>query len=164
MSAYEGKTLTVKEFRALGLVQEINRKFLHPLGMALEVIVDADTGEERIERVWDNREDPEGWVFGPGMIDAEKARAIDDEMLKRAHTRINALGFVVQPLPDGEKVQVKDLEVGDRFAWREAVWVLTERSITWVQARNEQFNNVQVFQEHAMSEGSSWFAYVSRMP
>lgn len=97
MGAYEGKTITVKEFRELGYVQEINRRFLHPLGLALEVIVD-ENGDERIERIWDDRDDPEGWVFAPGLMDAKKAKLIDSEFEKRAHARMTGLGFVRQPV------------------------------------------------------------------
>jgi hypothetical protein len=34
------KKMPVAEFRRLGLLQELNRQFLHPLGLALEVVVD----------------------------------------------------------------------------------------------------------------------------
>jgi len=38
------KMMEVSEFRRLGLLQELNRQFLHPLGLALEVIgPDGDT-------------------------------------------------------------------------------------------------------------------------
>ena len=40
------KFIDIKEFRELGFLQEINRQFLHPLGMALSVAVDTETGEE----------------------------------------------------------------------------------------------------------------------
>lgn len=99
MGAYSGKTITVKEMRELGLLQEVNRNFFHPLGLALEVIIDSETGEERIERLWDNRDDPEGWVFGEDVIDVDKAIAIHNDMRARAEERIKALGYVIQPLP-----------------------------------------------------------------
>lgn len=162
--AYEGKTISVKEFRELGLLQEVNRRFLHPLGLAMEVIIDAETGEERIERCWDARDDPEGWTFGDGIIDGEKGRAIEAEERIRYEARFATLGYTIQPLPEVKYVQVKALEVGDLFAWRDAVWRLTERSITWVQARNEQFSNVQVFHESAMGDAPTWFTYVRPMP
>lgn len=99
MGTYSGKTITVKEMRELGLLQELNRTFFHPLGLALEVIIDDKTGEERIERLWDNRDDPEGWVFDDGLIDAEKAKAIQAQFEERAQVRLSTLGFVIQPLP-----------------------------------------------------------------
>lgn len=36
--------IPVREFREFGYLQEINRRFLHRLGMALEVIVEPDCG------------------------------------------------------------------------------------------------------------------------
>ena len=35
--------MSVKEFRERGFLQELNRLFLHPLGLALEVIIDNKT-------------------------------------------------------------------------------------------------------------------------
>jgi hypothetical protein len=42
-----------------GLLFEINRRVLHPLGLALEISLDDETGESRIGGIWDYREDPE---------------------------------------------------------------------------------------------------------
>lgn len=50
------------EFRKLGLLQEINRQFLHPLGLALEVVIEED-GSEHFGQLWDYRDDPEGIGF-----------------------------------------------------------------------------------------------------
>lgn len=96
---YDGPTISVKEFRELGLVQEINRRFLHVLGLAMEVTIDDETGEEAIFRFWDNREDPEGWNYVDGLIDTEKAKAIQAQFEERAQVRLSALGYVTQPLP-----------------------------------------------------------------
>jgi len=63
------KTMTVKEFREQGYLQELNRRFLHPLGLALEVVLH-DDGTETFGEVWDSRDDPEGFMFDPKMIDA----------------------------------------------------------------------------------------------
>jgi hypothetical protein len=32
--------MNIKEFREFGYLQELNRKYLHPLGLALEVTID----------------------------------------------------------------------------------------------------------------------------
>lgn len=90
------KRMTVAEFRELGYVQELNRRFLHPLGLALEVTIDSD-GTESIQGVWDYRDDPEGLIFGPGIIDAEKAKRVYVDEAVRATPRLDALGFVIQP-------------------------------------------------------------------
>jgi hypothetical protein len=47
-----------------GLLFEINRRVLHPLGLALEVEID-DDGKVIIGSIWDCRSDPEGVLFSP---------------------------------------------------------------------------------------------------
>lgn len=89
--------MEVKEFRELGYLQELNRKFLHPLGMALEVVLH-DDGTESFGMVWDSRDDPEGYVYGPGMIDPKKANRISGEARRKAESRLRELGFVIQPV------------------------------------------------------------------
>ena len=42
------KRIDIKEFRAKGFLQEVNREFFHPLGLALEVIINDETGEESL--------------------------------------------------------------------------------------------------------------------
>ena len=90
------KRMPVKEFRDIGLLQEVNRQFFHPLGLAIEVVVDNETGEERFGGVWDCRDDPEGFVFAE--IDVEKAQQVITEQVRRSLLRQQALGFVVQPI------------------------------------------------------------------
>lgn len=90
------KKLSVKEFREQGYLQELNRRFLHPLGLALEVVVEED-GTERFGDVWDSRDDPEGMIYGPNMIDPEKVKRVDGEASHKAVTRIKELGYVIQP-------------------------------------------------------------------
>lgn len=57
------KYLTVKEFREKGYLQELNRQFLHPLGLSLAIMIDEETGKETFGNIWDCREDPEGIIF-----------------------------------------------------------------------------------------------------
>ena len=94
------KTMSVKEFREFGYLQELNRLFLHPLGLALEVEVDPETGEERFGRIWDYRDDPEGILYGDDIIStpefAEKIKRVREERLRRQLERLKRLGFVIQ--------------------------------------------------------------------
>ena len=47
-----------------GLLFELNRRVLHPLGLALEVIQPEEPGGESASiKVWDCRRDPEGVIF-----------------------------------------------------------------------------------------------------
>jgi len=98
------KRMNIKEFRELGYLQELNRQFLHPLGLALEVIVD-DNEEERLGGIWDYREDEEGIHYNlKGSNDTrreafkKKAQYIEQEWEKRAEARKRKLGFIVEPI------------------------------------------------------------------
>lgn len=91
----EPKKMSAKEFREQGYLQELNRQFLHPLGLALEVNLEKD-GSESFGEVWDYRDDPEGMTYGPDMIDPQKAMRIYGEGLKKRAARIRLLGSVVQ--------------------------------------------------------------------
>lgn len=75
------KYIPISEFREKGYLQEVNRRFFHPIGTALEIsifkwyegflyhIVSAfkmlipGTNKEEITGVWDYRKDPEGMYF-----------------------------------------------------------------------------------------------------
>ena len=78
------KRMSVKEFREKGFLQEANRLFFHPLGLALEV-KNVDTPEECLGGIWDYRDDPEGMLFG-------------DETMKK--TEAMRKKFAVQNLRD----------------------------------------------------------------
>lgn len=79
------RNIDVKEFRRLGFLQEANRKFFHPLGLALEVVINGD-GTETLGGIWDYRDDPEGNLFGADMI---KQEAIDYvEKLRKSKVKI----------------------------------------------------------------------------
>ena len=69
------KKIDIKEFLEEGFLQEANRQFFHPLGLALEVAI-ADDGKHTLSGVWDYRDDPEGMLFGEGMIDMDKVKRV----------------------------------------------------------------------------------------
>lgn len=89
------KRIDVREFRNLGLLQEINRRLLHPCGLALEVVIESD-GTERLGGVWDYREDPEGIVFGDAP-DRDKAARVDALLAAKKDARERLHGFQIQP-------------------------------------------------------------------
>jgi hypothetical protein len=107
--------IDIREFREAGYLQEVNRQFLHPLGLALEVVVD-DDGTERLGGVWDYRDDPEGIYYAGDMPDAEKAERIRDEQDKHHATRLDALGYIMQPLgsTSGSNLSESTGRVGER--------------------------------------------------
>jgi hypothetical protein len=93
----EIKRMDLAEFRELGFLQEVNRLFFHPLGLALEMTYDEDLNEWRLSGIWDYREDPEGIVFEPGStIDPIKIKNVDDEFAKHVKARENMFGDVIQ--------------------------------------------------------------------
>jgi hypothetical protein len=94
------KRMSVREFRDFGYLHELNRGFLHPLGLALEVITDDKTGEERLGGVWDYQDDPEGLIFTEGTLDPEKVRRVAEERERRRPAREKALGYWQQPIPE----------------------------------------------------------------
>lgn len=98
--------MSIKEFREKGYLQEVNRRFFHPLGLALQIIINKD-GTESLG-ILDCREDEEGVCFGfknllSGPINTfrNKSKFIDDELAKRATKR--ALIFnsdsYIEPIP-----------------------------------------------------------------
>ncbi len=90
------KRMDIKEFREAGYLQEANRLFFHPLGLALEVRIDEDTKEESLSGVWDYREDEEGISFEPGMIKQEKINTVENERLAHVEAREKLLGGTIQ--------------------------------------------------------------------
>ena len=84
------KYLDPETFRNEGYLQEANRLFFHPLGLALEV--NTETG---VIKVWDYRDDPEGIRFEE--LDRRKSDRVRFLAEERAEARREALGYWVQP-------------------------------------------------------------------
>lgn len=87
------KKMDAKEFRTMGLLAEINRTFLHPLGLALEVMIN-DDGTETIGGIWDYREDPEGIIYQP--FPEEQVKKAKEFINKKHQERYEALGYIFQ--------------------------------------------------------------------
>lgn len=99
------KRMPIKEFRKEGFLQVLNRQFLHLLGLALEVIVDA--GEEKLGGVWDYRDDSVGLSYSPDMLLAldyiKKVKQIKNLGYSKAPVRREKFGWIIQPV--GEKIE-----------------------------------------------------------
>jgi hypothetical protein len=100
----EIKKLNIKEFRENGYLQELNRQFLHPLGLALEIIID-DDDNEILGGIWDYRNDEEGILYDIKNSDSfrintfkQKEKFIKDELEKRSILRKDKLGFIIEPI------------------------------------------------------------------
>jgi hypothetical protein len=105
--AEEIKRMDIKDFRELGFLQEVNRQFFHPLGLALEVIVDEETKEEKLGGIWDFSDDSEGMFFINDVIDEKKIAMVKDLKNSKRFSRFMAAreyNFKV----DGEGCQVKN--------------------------------------------------------
>lgn len=75
---------------------KINRLFLHPLGMALEVNINED-GSESLGGIWDYRDDPEGIIFNGFDADKkEKIQKVKDFTNKKHQERFKQLGYIIQ--------------------------------------------------------------------
>lgn len=91
------KRIEIAEFVSEGYLQELNRMFLHPLGLALEVIVGAYRRPIRLGGVWDSRDDPEGIIYADGVPDLGKVNRIRQLAEGRKPYRVDRLGYWIQP-------------------------------------------------------------------
>ena len=96
------KTMSAKEFMDLGLLQEINRQFLHPRGLAMAVTIDGD--EVTYGPVYDYRDVPEGVEFARGDIDLDKVERVRMLFEERYEARVKL------PEVDGDCIQKLDSE------------------------------------------------------
>lgn len=101
------KFMDISYFRNFGYLQEVNRRFFHPLGLALEVQIDED-GNETLGRIWDSREDAEGFAFEPAP-EYYKWLNVEMEWQMRMLPRQKALGFEIQPV-DKPKIELEKAE------------------------------------------------------
>lgn len=92
------KQKDVDFFIEQGILLELNRVVLHPLGLALELEIDKENLDKEITlKVWDYREDPAGNQFGIPYEDLKsKINAFEKLFAERAATRKEKLGYVVQ--------------------------------------------------------------------
>lgn len=95
------KYMDIKEFRDLGLLQEINRKFLHPMGLALAVEID-DNHNHTLAGIIDYREDPKGVIYEKKALEnkdsIEKMENVEQLFYSKLKTRLKNLGFFIQPV------------------------------------------------------------------
>lgn len=98
------KIMDLDEFCDVGFLQEANRQFFHPHGLALEVFAEGDKSHRGpvlyISGVWDDRDDPLGMAFGDGVIDPEKARRVEEELSRHIEARVVMFGDPIQPVPE----------------------------------------------------------------
>lgn len=98
----EVKRIDIDDFVRLGFLQEVNRIFFHPRGLALEA--NFENGKfVSLGGVWDYREDPEGISFGGSDLDSEesriKARNVLKEFENHVPARMKRFGSPLQQIP-----------------------------------------------------------------
>lgn len=98
------KIIDIKEFQEKGYLQELNRQFLHPLGLALSVFIDGD-GNYSLDSIWDYRDDPEGLYYN--LENSSKERKdrfkknkeyIEEQFEMFKNNRLEKLGFQIEPI------------------------------------------------------------------
>lgn len=100
------KYMNLTEFRDLGYLQELNRNFLHTLGLGMEMTTDK-AGRTVISGIWDYRDDPEGLCFNDLSDEGAKIKSerIHDQLEEKMRYRVPKLGWFVQPI--GHKFENK---------------------------------------------------------
>lgn len=92
------KYIDIAEFQRLGFLQEANRQFFHPHGLALEVLYHED-GSVTLGGIWDYRDDPEGIIFDPVTAEMrEKRDRVAAEHERHREARLRLLSGTIQPL------------------------------------------------------------------
>lgn len=99
------KMIDIKDFREKGYLQEVNRQFLHPLGLALSVTINED-GSEYLNGILDYRDEPCGIIYDLENLDKNKIEDfklkmdfIEKEFNRTIKSRIDKLGYGVEQLP-----------------------------------------------------------------
>lgn len=92
--------MTIQEFKDGGYLQELNRKFLHRLGLALS-IKEHDDGSIEFGEIIDSRVNKEGIIFDDTISQSKQyfdnICKIDRELAEKDKSRFNSLGFCIQP-------------------------------------------------------------------
>jgi len=98
------KKISIKEFVEQGFLQEANRLFFHPRGLALEVFTLED-GAMVFGEPWDYRKEKEGIVFTDLTKDFNKIKAdnVERELEKHREEREELFGNIIQPI--GSKIE-----------------------------------------------------------
>ncbi len=104
-----------------GLLFEINRRVLHPYGLALAVTADT-TQEPRTAEpmmVWDYRDDPEGINFADeGLREGEAKLAATVEAFQgKFGMRREALGYVIQGMSQEQSAVRAYTAYGNSTGW-----------------------------------------------
>jgi len=90
------KTMSLDTFHKQGYLQEINRQFLHPLGLSLALKV--EDGKREFHAIYDHRDSKEALIFKPGLLEQSKADRVEREQEELGQVRLAGMGFIIQPI------------------------------------------------------------------
>ena len=95
------QVMSIEAFRSEGWLQELNRQWAHPRGIAFSVEI-RDDGAEVLGPIWHYPDDPEGIVFGPGLMTSTKTE-IPEAARRRHHSARCEIfgGRAIQDAPNG---------------------------------------------------------------
>lgn len=99
----EIKYLDIKEFVDKGYLQEANRQFFHPLGLALAVSYNAKEGTYELAGIIDKRDseiyyDLESSDLQRILTFNQKKQFIENEIKIHSEHREKKLGFTLEPI------------------------------------------------------------------
>lgn len=95
------KYMPIDEFRNIGFLQEVNRQFFHPLGLALSITIDKEQ-KYRLDGILDYRDDPEGIYFDMDLSE-EKAKNVAELRDSKEAVRKKLFGSTIQPIKKCKK-------------------------------------------------------------
>lgn len=98
-----------RTFEQLGFLQELNRTFLHPLGLSMSIIethrgpINSEGFAAYVDyrfEVIDERNDPLGAWYEEGFVTPEKVELVRQEFMRHFHHRLPLFnGSHIQPVP-----------------------------------------------------------------
>jgi len=101
-------SLQLMDLRAwceFGHLQEVNRAYFHPRGMALTLVLDDELREPYL--VVQSTDDKEGWIIDPVLPETvEKARRVQAELEEKKPVREHALGYWIQPIDEVSETEL----------------------------------------------------------
>lgn len=142
------KRMAIKEFRMLGFLQEVNRKFFHPLGLALEVNVDED-GIETLSSIWDYRDDSVGMFYKQNVINKDKIDYVEELRKSKLTQRLNCIDTDENGIQEYDSNENNEVIFGSKWSEEETEYLrklatIYEKAKTWEEiARkvNAKFDN-----------------------
>jgi molecular chaperone GrpE len=162
----EAKKIDIKEFRESGYLQEVNRRFFHPLGLAIEVTKD-DLGDF-ISGIWDYREETEGIYYDINNSSDEERKSkfklnkefIDNQFKIKLSNRKSKLGFGIEPVPGSLEIPADDfLSLAAEFdnykkrTLREKEEAITNTKVKMLTSLIDMDNDISIALKNTQDEG-----------